>query len=92
MEILLEKVGLKSGDIELIQVGVGGSQRAAAFQSRLVAGVVTSPDRFEQLKIPYFVLADAMEMGIKVVSSAWSTVEVSSSEVLRQQPASTFGD
>ena len=50
---ILEKVGLKSADVELVQVGGGGNQRVAAFKSGLVAGVVTSPDRFEQMKIPY---------------------------------------
>jgi NitT/TauT family transport system substrate-binding protein len=70
---ILEKVGLKSGDVELVQVGGGGNQRVAAFKSGLVAGVVTSPDRFEQLKIPYHVLADAMEMGIKVMGNSYLT-------------------
>ena len=70
---ILEKVGLKPGDVELVQVGGGGSQRVAAFKSGLVAGVVTSPDRFEQLKIPYYVLADAMEMGIKVMGNSYLT-------------------
>ncbi len=50
---ILEKIGLKTGAVELVQVGGGGSQRVAAFKSGLVAAVVTSPDRFEQLKIPY---------------------------------------
>jgi NitT/TauT family transport system substrate-binding protein len=70
---ILEKVGLKTGEVELVQVGGGGSQRVAAFKSGLVAGVVTSPDRFEQLKIPYYVLADAAEMGIKVLGNSYLT-------------------
>ena len=70
---ILEKVGLKAGDVELVQVGGGGNQRVAAFKSGLVAGVVTSPDRFEQLKIPYYVVADAMEMGIKVMGNSYLT-------------------
>jgi NitT/TauT family transport system substrate-binding protein len=70
---ILEKVGLKTGDVELVQVGGGGNQRVAAFKSGLVAGVVTSPDRFEQLKIPYHVLADAMELGIKVLGNSYLT-------------------
>ncbi|HEX6440010.1 MAG TPA: ABC transporter substrate-binding protein [Candidatus Binatia bacterium] len=70
---ILEKVGLKSGEVELVQVGGGGNQRVAAFKSGLVAGVVTSPDRFEQLKIPYHVLADAMELGIKVMGNSYLT-------------------
>ena len=37
---ILEKVGLKTGEVELIQVGGGGSQRVAAFKSGLVAAVV----------------------------------------------------
>ena len=70
---ILEKVGLKTGDVELVQVGGGGNQRVAAFKSGLVAGVVTVSDRFEQLKIPYHVLADAMEMGIKVMGNSYLT-------------------
>ena len=70
---ILDKVGLKSGDVELVQVGGGGNQRVAAFKSGLVAGVVTSPDRFEQMKIPYHVVADAMEMGIKVMGNSYLT-------------------
>jgi NitT/TauT family transport system substrate-binding protein len=70
---ILEKVGLKSGEVELVQVGGGGNQRVAAFKSGLVAAVVTSPDRFEQLKIPYTPLADAMDMGIKVMGNSYLT-------------------
>jgi NitT/TauT family transport system substrate-binding protein len=70
---ILEKVGLKTGDVELVQVGGGGNQRVAAFKSGLVAGVVTATDRFEQLKIPYRALADAMEMGIKVMGNSYLT-------------------
>ena len=70
---ILEKVGLKTGDVELVQVGGGGNQRVAAFKSGLVSGVVTATDRFEQLKIPYYVLADAMEMGIKVMGNSYLT-------------------
>ena len=33
---ILEKVGLKTGDVELVQVGGGGNQRVAAFKSGLV--------------------------------------------------------
>lgn len=70
---ILEKVGLKPGEVELVQVGGGGNQRAAAFKSGLVAGVVTGTDRFEQMKIPYHVLADAMEMDIKVMGNSYLT-------------------
>lgn len=70
---ILEKVGLKPGDVELVQVGGGGNQRAAAFKSGIVAGVVTGTDRFEQIKIPYHVLADALEMGVKVMGNAYLT-------------------
>jgi NitT/TauT family transport system substrate-binding protein len=70
---LIEKVGLKPGEVELVQVGGGGNQRVAAFKSGLVSGVVTATDRFEQLKIPYHVLADAMEMDIKVMGNSYLT-------------------
>ena len=56
-----------------MQVGGGGNQRVAAFKSGVVSGVVTATDRFEQLKIPYHVLADAMEMGIKVMGNSYLT-------------------
>src|SRR5262249_26712372 len=46
---ILEKVGLKPGDIDLVQVGGGGNQRVAAFKSGVVSAVVTATDRFEQL-------------------------------------------
>jgi NitT/TauT family transport system substrate-binding protein len=70
---MLEKVGLKPGDVELIQVGGGGNQRVAAFTSGLASAVVTATDRFEQLKIPYSVLADAMELQIKVMGNSYLT-------------------
>jgi ABC-type nitrate/sulfonate/bicarbonate transport system substrate-binding protein len=70
---ILEKVGLKPGDVELVQVGGGGNQRVAAFKSGHVSGVVTAPDRFEQMKIPYHVLADAMELDIKVMGNSYLT-------------------
>jgi NitT/TauT family transport system substrate-binding protein len=70
---LIERVGLKPGEVELVQVGGGGSQRVAAFKSGLVAAVVTATDRFEQLKIPYHALADAMEMDIKVMGNSYLT-------------------
>jgi ABC-type nitrate/sulfonate/bicarbonate transport system substrate-binding protein len=70
---ILEKVGLKAGEVELVQVGGGGNQRVAAFKSGQVSGVVTAPDRFEQMKIPYHVLADAMEMDIKVMGNSYLT-------------------
>jgi len=62
---LLEKVGLKSGDVDLLQVGGGGNQRVAAFTSGLAVALVTATDRFEQLKIPYSVIADAKDLQIK---------------------------
>ena len=70
---ILEKVGLKPGDIDLVQVGGGGNQRVAAFKSGVASAVVTATDRFEQLKIPYHVLADAMEMDIKVMGNSYLT-------------------
>jgi len=56
-----------------VQVGGRGNQRVAAFKSGLVSGVVTATDRFEQLKIPYHVLADALEMEIKVMGNSYLT-------------------
>jgi ABC-type nitrate/sulfonate/bicarbonate transport system substrate-binding protein len=68
---IFEKIGLKTGDVELVQVGGGGNQRVAAFMSGLASGVVTSTERFEQLKIPYHALADAIELGIKAMGNSY---------------------
>lgn len=70
---LLEKVGLKADDVELIQVGGGGNQRVAAFKSGLVSAVINSTERFEQLKIPYHALADALETGVKTTGNSYMT-------------------
>jgi len=58
---LLEKAGVKIDEVELLQVGGGGNQRVAAFKSGQVAGVISSTERFEQLRIPYNALADASD-------------------------------
>jgi ABC-type nitrate/sulfonate/bicarbonate transport system substrate-binding protein len=70
---LLEKVGLKPDDVELIQVGGGGNQRVAAFKSGVVSAVINSTERFEQMKIPYHALADALELGIKTTGNSYMT-------------------
>ena len=71
---MLEKVGLKPGEVELIQVGGGGNQRVAAFTSGLASALVTATDRFEQLKIPSLSgAADAMELQIKVMGNSYLT-------------------
>ena len=69
----LEKVGLKPEDVDLIQVGGGGNQRVAAFKSGVVAAVINSTERFEQMKIPYHALADALELGIKTTGNSYMT-------------------
>jgi ABC-type nitrate/sulfonate/bicarbonate transport system substrate-binding protein len=56
-----------------VQVGGGGSQRVAAFQSGLVAGVFTTPVPLQQLNIPFYDLADAKELGIKVMGNSYLT-------------------
>lgn len=70
---LLEKVGLKPGDVDLLQVGGGGNQRVAAFTSGLASALVTATDRFEQQKIPYSVIADAKDLQIKVMGNSYLT-------------------
>ena len=69
----LEKLGLKPDNVELIQVGGGGNQRVAAFKSGVVSAVVSSSERFEQLKIPYHSLGDAIQTGIKIVGNSYMT-------------------
>jgi ABC-type nitrate/sulfonate/bicarbonate transport system substrate-binding protein len=68
---LLEKAGVKIDDVELLQVGGGGNQRVAAFKSGQVAGVISSTERFEQLKIPYNALADAADLGVKTTGNSY---------------------
>jgi NitT/TauT family transport system substrate-binding protein len=69
----LEKLGLKPDNVDLIQVGGGGNQRVAAFKSGVVSAVVSSSERFEQLKIPYHTLGDAIQTGIKIVGNSYMT-------------------
>lgn len=70
---MLEKLGLNPEDVEFMQVAGGGSQRAAAFRSGILSAVVSTIERFERAKISYHVLADAMEMGIKIIGSSFIT-------------------
>ena len=67
---ILEKLGLKPDDVEFMQVAGGGVQRAAAFRSGVLSGVVTTVERLERSKIPYNVMADAVGMGIRVIGSS----------------------
>jgi ABC-type nitrate/sulfonate/bicarbonate transport system substrate-binding protein len=71
---LLEKAGVKIDEVELLQVGGGGNQRVAAFKSGQVAGVISSTERFEQLKIPYNALADAGDLGVKSTGNSYMTL------------------
>lgn len=68
---MLEKLGLKPEDVEFAQVPGGGSARAAAFSSGNLSAVVTTIERFERAKISYNVLADATDMGIKIIGSSF---------------------
>ncbi|HEX2386702.1 MAG TPA: ABC transporter substrate-binding protein [Candidatus Binatia bacterium] len=67
---ILEKLGLKPEEVEFMQVAGGGVQRAAAFRSGVLSGVVTTVERLERSKIPYTVMADAVGMGIRVIGSS----------------------
>jgi len=68
---LLEKVGLKAEDVDLIQVGGGGNQRVASFKTGVVSAVINSTERFEQMKVPYNALADAADLGIKAMGNSY---------------------
>jgi NitT/TauT family transport system substrate-binding protein len=68
---LLEKVGLKPEDVDLIQVGGGGNQRVASFKTGVVSAVINSTERFEQMKVPYNALADASDVGIKTMGNSY---------------------
>lgn len=68
---MMEKLGLKPDEVEFMQVAGGGIQRAAAFRSGVLSGVVTTVERLERAKIPYHVLADAVRMGVRVIGSSF---------------------
>jgi ABC-type nitrate/sulfonate/bicarbonate transport system substrate-binding protein len=70
---MLEKLGLQLEDVELIQVAGGGNQRVAAFRSGMLSAVVSTVERFERTGVPYHVLADAIEMGIRSIGSSYIT-------------------
>jgi ABC-type nitrate/sulfonate/bicarbonate transport system substrate-binding protein len=70
---MLEKLGLRPGEVEFMQVTGGGNQRVAAFRSGILSGVVSTVERFERAAIPYNVLADAIEMGIRSIGSSYIT-------------------
>jgi NitT/TauT family transport system substrate-binding protein len=72
---MLEKLNVKSGEVELLPVAGGGPQRVAAFRSGAISGVVTTIAPFEQSKIPYHVLADAIEMGINAIGNSFITTK-----------------
>lgn len=70
---ILEKLGLKPDDVEYMQVTGGGNQRVAAFRSGILAAVVSTIERFERSGIPYRALADASEMGIRIIGNSYIT-------------------
>lgn len=70
---MLERLGLNPEDVEYMQIAGGGAQRAAAFRSGILSAVVSTTERFERMKISYHSLADAVEMGIKVIGSSFIT-------------------
>ena len=70
---MLQKLGVRPETVEFIQVAGGGAQRAAAFRSGMISAVVSTIERFERERIPHFVLADALEMGVRVIGSSYTT-------------------
>jgi NitT/TauT family transport system substrate-binding protein len=70
---MLEKLGLKPADVELLSIAGGGSERVAAFRSGMVSAVASTVERFERAKVPYHSLGDAVEMGIRVIGSSFMT-------------------
>jgi ABC-type nitrate/sulfonate/bicarbonate transport system substrate-binding protein len=73
---ILAKLGLKPDDVEYMQVTGGGNQRVAAFHSGILSAVVSTVERFERSGIPYRALADAKEMGIRIIGNAYITTRV----------------
>ncbi|HEY2990207.1 MAG TPA: ABC transporter substrate-binding protein, partial [Candidatus Binatia bacterium] len=70
---MLEKLGLKSSEVEFLSITGGGSERVVAFRSGIVSAVASTIERFERAKVPYHYLADAVEMGIRVIGSSFMT-------------------
>ena len=70
---MLEKLGLKPDNVQFMQVTGGGNQRVAAFRSGILSGVVSTIERFERAAIPYNVLGDAIELGIRSIGSSYIT-------------------
>jgi ABC-type nitrate/sulfonate/bicarbonate transport system substrate-binding protein len=70
---MLAKLGLKPDDVEYMQVVGGGNQRVAAFRSGILSAVASTVERFERAGIPYNALADATEMGIRIIGNAYIT-------------------
>jgi ABC-type nitrate/sulfonate/bicarbonate transport system substrate-binding protein len=70
---MLQRLGLRPEAVEFIQVAGGGAQRVAAFRSGMIAAVVSTIERFEREKVPHFVLADAIDLGVRVIGSSYTT-------------------
>ena len=70
---MLEKLGLRPEEVEFMQVSGGGNQRVAAFRSGILTAVVSTIERFERAAIPYHVLGDAIELGIRSIGSSYIT-------------------
>jgi NitT/TauT family transport system substrate-binding protein len=70
---MLEKLGLKSSDVEFLSITGGGSERVVAFRSGIVSAVASTIERFERAKIPYHYLIDAIDAGIRIIGSSYMT-------------------
>lgn len=70
---MLQRLGVRPETVEFIQVAGGGAQRVAAFRSGMITAVVSTIERFEREKVPHFVLADAIELGVRVIGSSYTT-------------------
>jgi ABC-type nitrate/sulfonate/bicarbonate transport system substrate-binding protein len=70
---MLQRLGLRPEAVEFIQVAGGGAQRVAAFRSGMITAVVSTIERFEREKVPHFVLADAIDLGVRVIGSSYTT-------------------
>jgi len=70
---MLQRLGIRPEVVEFIQVGGGGAQRVAAFRSGMITAVVSTIERFEREKVPHVVLADAIDLGVRVIGSSYTT-------------------
>src|SRR5437899_10485408 len=70
---MLERLGVRPEDVEYVQIVGGCNQSVVAFRSGMVSAVASTVERFERAGVPYHALADALEMGIRILGNSYIT-------------------